>query len=146
MKAVVYDKKTGEVHRRINGREEVLSNQVLSNNESIITENDVDSFPTSFENIKVEHDKETFVYSVSISNAKAEKISEIKNRAYAILSQTDWYIIRSKETGEAIPKDVREHRSQVRANSDSFEQEINNLQTVEEVLNYEYSFPEPPEP
>jgi len=84
--------------------------------------------------------------TISLSDIKNRKISEIKRRAKLVLSETDWYIIRNKETGEAIPQEVLNHRSQVRSDSDTFEQEVKDLTTVEEVLNYDYNFPEPPEP
>lgn len=80
-----------------------------------------------------------------LSEVQTQCIQEIKNRAYEVLSETDWYITRKQETGEAIPQDVLDHRSQVRSDSDAFEQDVNNLETVEGVLNYEYSFPEPSE-
>lgn len=81
--------------------------------------------------------------SKGLREVKDIKIEEIKDRAYEVLSETDWYITRKQETGEAIPQDVLDHRSQVRSDSDSFEQEVNNLESVEDVLNYEYSYSEP---
>lgn len=81
----------------------------------------------------------------TLSEVKSEKIQEIKDRAHAVLSETDWYIAREQETEEAIPQDILDHRSQVRADSDTFEQDVNDLTTVEDVLKYEYSFPDPPE-
>jgi len=82
----------------------------------------------------------------SLSEAKSQRIKEIKDKANNVLSKTDWYITREQETGESIPQDVLDHRSQVRSDSDTFEREVNNFTTVEEVVNYEYSFPGPPEP
>lgn len=81
----------------------------------------------------------------SLTESKNEKVQEIKDRANEVLSETDWYIVREQETGEAIPQDVLDHRSEVRSLSDQFETDVNNLDTVEKVLNYQYSFPEPPE-
>lgn len=81
----------------------------------------------------------------SLSETKQQRVKEIKERAKEALSETDWYVTREQETGEATPQDVLDHRADVRSKSDTFEQEVNALETVEQVLNYEYSFPEPPE-
>lgn len=82
----------------------------------------------------------------SLSETKQQRVKEIKERAKEVLSETDWYITREQETGEAIPQDVLDHRSQVRTDSDTFESEVNALESVEDVLNYEYSYPDPPQP
>jgi len=100
----------------------------------------------SLENKRVDAESEQIVWDCTLAEAQSDKIQEIKDRAYEVLSETDWYISRKQETGEAIPQDVLDHRPQVRADSDTFEQEVNNLTTVEEVLNYDYNFPEPPKP
>ena len=46
--------------------------------------------------------------------AEAEKEAQ-QNAARALLSQTDWYVIRKVETGEAIPPEISEARAQARA-------------------------------
>jgi len=101
---------------------------------------------TDLANKCVDVDDKQLVWDCTLKEAKSDKIQEIKDRAYEVLSETDWDISRKQETGEAIPQDVLDHRPQVRADSDTFEQEVNNLTTVEEVLNYDYNFPEPPKP
>lgn len=80
----------------------------------------------------------------TLDEAKNKRINEVKQNAQSILSETDWYVTREQETGKATPQDVLYHRSTVRSKSDTFEQDINDLGTVENVLNYEYSFPNPP--
>lgn len=80
----------------------------------------------------------------TLSEAQSERIAEIKEQANAVLKETDWYVIRKQETGEAIPQDVLDHRSTVRSKSGTFEQEVNDLGTVEDVLNYTFTFPDPP--
>jgi len=98
----------------------------------------------SLENKRVDTKSEQIVWDYTLTEAQSDKIQEIKDRAYEVLEETDWYITREQETGEAIPQDVLDHRSQVRSDSDSFEQDVNGLETVEDVLNYGYSFPKPP--
>jgi hypothetical protein len=100
---------------------------------------------TDTSNKKVDVETEELVWETTLHEAKSDKIQEIKDRAYEVLSETDWYITREQEMGEPIPQDVLDHRSQVRSDSNNFEQEVNNLETVEDVLNYEYSFPDPPQ-
>jgi len=98
----------------------------------------------SLENKRVDTESEQIVWDCTLAEAQSDKIQEIKDRAYEVLEETDWYVVREQETGETIPQDVLDHRSQVRSDSDSFEQDVNGLETVEDVLNYEYSFPKPP--
>jgi len=98
----------------------------------------------SLENKRVDTKSEQIVWDYTLTEAQSDKIQEIKDRAYEVLEETDWYVVREQETGETIPQDVLDHRSQVRSDSDSFEQDVNGLETVEDVLNYGYSFPKPP--
>ena len=83
-------------------------------------------------------------WNPTLSEAQQFRIDEIKSTAKRVLGQTDWYIIREQDMGEAIPQDVLNHRTEVRSLSDEFESEVNNLKAVKDVLNYEYSFPSPP--
>jgi len=99
---------------------------------------------TSTKNKKVDTENDTLVWDCPLSDAKKQKINEVKDRANEILSKTDWYIIRKQETGEAIPQNVLDHRSKVRSESDTFEQEINNLSSVSNVFSYKFSFDSPP--
>jgi len=81
----------------------------------------------------------------SLSEAKSQRIQEIKDKANDVLSETDWYITREQETGEAIPQSVIDHRAEVRSLSDQFESDVNALESVSDVQNYSFSYPEPPE-
>jgi len=81
----------------------------------------------------------------TLSEAQENEIDAIKQRANSVLSETDWYLIRKQETGESIPQSVIDHRGKVRSLSDQFEAEVNNLKSASEVLDYSFSYPNPPE-
>jgi hypothetical protein len=83
--------------------------------------------------------------SPTLSEAKEQKVDQIKKRANSALSETDWYVVRKQETGEPIPQDVVDHRSKVRSLSDQFESEVTDLSGVDNVLSYSFIYPEPPE-
>ena len=50
------------------------------------------------------------------------------------LSETDWYIIREADSGEATPVDIRGERAALRTKSDTLESEINALTTKKAVV------------
>jgi len=81
-----------------------------------------------------------------LSEAKAQRIQEINDRAYEVLSGTDWYIVRKQETGKAVPQDVLDHRADVRSKSDTFKSDVNALESASEVQEFSFDYPEPPEP
>ena len=72
----------------------------------------------------------------NIDNMKADKIKEVKQQAYKLLSETDWYITRKTETGEKIPQEIIDKRNNIRKQSETMETEINNFTTKLEVYNY----------
>lgn len=82
----------------------------------------------------------------TLSEAQSNQIDRIKERANSVLSETDWYVARQQETGESIPQSVIDHRAEVRSLSDQFESDVNALESVSEVQNYSFEYPEPPEP
>jgi hypothetical protein len=82
----------------------------------------------------------------TLSKAQEIKIDRIKERANSVLSETDWYVVRKQETGESIPQSVIDHRAEVRLLSDEFESDVNALESVSEVRDYAFEYPEPPEP
>jgi hypothetical protein len=65
---------------------------------------------------------------------KADKVSELKSMIGGELSQTDWYIIREADSGEATPSDVRGERAALRTKSDTIEAEINALTSKKAVV------------
>ena len=78
--------------------------------------------------------------SKNIDDMKANKIKEVKQQAYKLLSETDWYITRKAETGESIPQEILDKRENIRSQSENIEQEINNITSKEELYNYTISF------
>jgi hypothetical protein len=82
----------------------------------------------------------------TLSGAQSNKIDQIKKRANGVLSETDWYVVRKQETGEPIPQSVIDHRAKVRSLSEQFESDVNALESVSEVQEYLFEYPEPPEP
>lgn len=73
----------------------------------------------------------------TLAELKANKIEQLKSMVGGQLSQTDWYIIREADSGEATPSDVRGERAALRTQSDSIEAEINALKTKKAVLTYD---------
>lgn len=144
MRAVVYNTNTGQLERQFEGPASAVDNQALGSDEAVLTENEVSNWPQSLENREVDPSTEIFRWKLTLSEAQNQRIQEVKEDAQDVLSKTDWFVMRQQETGETIPQDVLDHRSKVRAQSDVFEQEINDLGTVEEVMDYSYEFPGPP--
>ena len=78
----------------------------------------------------------------NIDNMKTNKIKEVKQQAYKLLSETDWYITRKTETGESIPQEILDKRENIRSHSEIMEEEINKLENKLDVHNYEINFEE----
>jgi hypothetical protein len=69
---------------------------------------------------------------------KSNFISQIKQTAGSLLQTTDWYVIRKAERNVEIPTEVALKRTQIVAEADRLEVDINGATTVEaliEVLN-----------
>ena len=73
----------------------------------------------------------------TLAELKERKVSELKSMVGGQLSETDWYIIREADSGEATPADVRGNRAALRTLSDSIEAEINALTTKKAVVLFE---------
>ena len=54
------------------------------------------------------------------------------------MQQTDWYIIRNQETGDAIPSDITSARQALRDQANTVETEINALTTKKAVMSYDF--------
>ena len=70
----------------------------------------------------------------TLAELKYNKVSELKSTAGSKLSQTDWYIIREADSGEATPQSIKDERAALRTQSDSIEAEINALTTKKAVV------------
>jgi len=73
----------------------------------------------------------------TLAELKEQKISQLKSMVGGQLSETDWYIIREADSGEATPSNVRGERAALRTKSDSIEAEINALSTKKAVVLFE---------
>lgn len=99
-------------------------------------------FDGRFEELDNLHlDGDVYTYDVierpikeTLAELKANKVSELKSMVGGELSQTDWYIIREADSGEATPSNVRGERAALRTKSDSIEAEINALSTKKAVV------------
>ena len=70
----------------------------------------------------------------TVAELKEQKVSELKMMVGGKLSQTDWYIIREADSGEATPSEIRGERAALRTQNDSIEAEINALTTKKAVV------------
>ena len=73
----------------------------------------------------------------TLAELKEQRISQLKIRVGDMLSETDWYIIRESDSGEATPADIRGERTALRTKSDSIEAEINALTTKKAVVSFD---------
>ena len=93
--------------------------------------------------IYFDSDNEIFTYDVSdktwsetVAELKAIQIKELNNKAYHLLSKTDWEIIRKADTGDDISPDTQEARDGIRDNIVTIEGEINSKTTKKSVMSY----------
>ena len=76
---------------------------------------------------------------VVIKGLKSQKISISKQQTAGLLNSSDWYVTRKSDTGTAIPQDIQDFRTEVRAVSNQQETKINACTTVEQLKAlYEY--------
>jgi len=74
---------------------------------------------------------------------KLERIREVKELANLELLKTDWKVIKHQETNYLTPEqfyELKQQRQEIRELSNSIETEIMNLNTLDEVNNYNISF------
>ena len=77
---------------------------------------------------------------VVIKGLKSQKISISKQQTAGLLQSTDWYVTRKADTGTAIPQEIQDFRTNVRAVSNQQETQINACTTVEQLKSlYEYT-------
>jgi hypothetical protein len=77
---------------------------------------------------------------IVIKGLKSEKKDSVKNQASALLSTTDWYVVKANEVeGYTVPENITNFRSDVRAKSNEMETQIDACTTVDELKTlYEY--------
>ena len=70
----------------------------------------------------------------TLAELKSQKVSQLKSMVGGELSQTDWYIIREADSGQATPQSIKYDRAALRTKSDTIEAEINALTTKKAVV------------
>lgn len=70
----------------------------------------------------------------TLAELKEQKVSQLKSNIGGQLSQTDWYIIREADSGEATPQSIKDDRAALRTKSDAIEAEINALTNKKSVV------------
>ena len=90
---------------------------------------------------QIKLDGDVYTYDViekpikeTLAELKANKVGELKSMIGGKLSQTDWYIIREADSGQATPQSIKDERAALRTKSDSIEAEINALTTKKAVV------------
>ncbi len=80
-------------------------------------------------------------YAPSLPEAKTKRSEEIRAEAWDLLHPTDWYDIREAAGGSVTPVNIAEYRASVRDTSNTVEDDINALTTINEVRDYSFSWP-----
>lgn len=75
-------------------------------------------------------------WSQSVSELKAQKISNLKEVYNQKLSKTDWIIIRDQELGNTTEQSILDARAELRTECADKETEINTLSTKANVVKY----------
>jgi len=63
---------------------------------------------------------------VVTKGVKSSLIAEVKSQQGALLSQTDWAVIRNADTGDAIPANIATYRAAIRSKATEMETAITN--------------------
>jgi len=75
-------------------------------------------------------------WTQSLAELKEQQIKNLKYSANIKLQQTDWYIIRNQESGEAIPESITTQRQEIRDLVTDNENQINALTTKKAVMSF----------
>jgi hypothetical protein len=76
-------------------------------------------------------------WTQSLTELKEQQIENLKYSAKIKLQQTDWYIIRNQESGEAIPESITTQRQEIRDLVIDNENQINALTTKKAVMSFD---------
>jgi hypothetical protein len=66
--------------------------------------------------------------------------NEIKRQQYALLSVTDWVVIRKADNGTAIPSNIQTYRNNIRSKATEMETAIDNAANVDAVADLFVSY------
>ena len=98
----------------------------------------------SLGDIEWDADASVFTYSVidkvwtqTLDEMKANKITSLKSIYNTELSKTDWYYIRLTALGTEVPQNVIDKRAQLNIDCNTHETAINALTTQAEVAEYQ---------
>ena len=72
-----------------------------------------------------------------VSTLKEQMVSTVKSQVGSRLKTTDWMVIREMDGGDAMSADVKAYRSDIRAEGNAKEAEVNALVTLDDVILYE---------
>ncbi len=72
-----------------------------------------------------------------IDTLKEQMITTIKSQVGSSLQPTDWMVIREMDGGDVISADVKTYRSDIRAEGNTKEIEVESLVTLDDVILYE---------
>lgn len=70
----------------------------------------------------------------TLADLKDQRISSLRLTISSELSATDWYVIREADSGEAMPKSIKDERAALRKQSNDLEAKINALTSKKAVV------------
>ena len=65
-----------------------------------------------------------------LADVKAEYVSSTEETALNLLKDTDWYVLRKTETGEAVPDNVATYRANVRSAEQTIVSSVNSKKAM----------------
>ena len=77
-------------------------------------------------------------WNETLDELKTRRINHFKSQVNSKLAETDWYVVRKADNGDAIPSDVQTARTNLRTQSATVETEINALTEKKEVVLYNF--------
>ena len=77
-------------------------------------------------------------WNETLDELKTRRINHFKSQVNSKLAETDWYVVRKADNGDAIPSDVQTARTNLRTQSATVETEINALTEKKEVVLYDF--------
>ena len=83
-------------------------------------------------------DAEDKTWTETLDEMKVRRINHFKSIVNRELQETDWYIIRKSDNGDAVPSVIVDEREELRTQSTTVETEINALTTKKEVVLYDF--------
>ena len=97
-----------------------------------------------FYNIVENEDGTLTITPHDLDRKKAEMIARVKEIAGNILSNTDWMVVRSWETGKPVGGVASGYRALVRVESDAQESSIESAQDIDSLAALSFEWPKAP--